>query len=310
MTDPTPRAKRATRTTARRTTTGAADAAREQAPATQADRLAQLAASIPQAPPDRGTATMLRRLPVYQQIAEDLRARITSGEFPPGSPLPSESQMIERYGASRLTVRHAVAALRSAGLIETAHGRASMVRATPTTQDAARFDTSVTRTGNTWNTWDTGWADAEPPARYRTQAGTDAPALAVHAAEPVFVADRLLRHPDGVLAAHRLIVPFSTVNEVAALIADPFARPAALYAALTDTGRALRWDDTLRAAMPTPDDAATLNIPDGVPLLTHTRTTSSATDDRPLTLEHTRLPADGITITATQHAPTRGSRTR
>jgi GntR family transcriptional regulator len=212
----------------------------------------------------------------YQQIAEDIRARITSGQYPPGSPLPSETQMIEHYRVSRLTVRHAVAALRAAGLVETAHGRATLVRATPS--QAARFDTTITRTGHTWNTWDAEWEDAEPAARYRTQAGTDAPTLGVNAAEPVFVADRLLHHPDGTLAAHRLILPFATVNDVPALVSDPFIRPAALYAVFADAGHALRWDDALHAAMPTPDDAATLHIPYGVPLLTHTRTTYSTQD--------------------------------
>jgi GntR family transcriptional regulator len=191
-----------------------------------------------------------------------------------------------------------VAALRSAGLVETAHGRATLVRAIPG-DDAARFDTTITRTGHTWNTWDAGWEDAEPAARYRTQTAADAVTLGVNAAEPVFVADRLLRHPSGALAAHRLVVPFATVNDVPALIAD-LVRPAALYAALTDAGHELRWDDTLRATMPTPDDAATLHLPDGVPLLTHTRTTHSTEGDRPLTLEITRLPADGITITSHQ----------
>lgn len=310
MTDPTPRAKRATTTRTRRLSGSTQPKAEESATASDAGaNLSQLAAQIPDAPPDRAAATLLRRLPVYQQIAEDLRARITSGELPPGSKLPSESQMIDHYGVSRITVRHAVAALRAAGLVDTSHGRATLVRATPATDQAAPFNTTITHTGHTWTTWDSGWDEAEPPARYRTHAGTDAPTLNLDPAEPVFVAERLLQHPSGALAAHRLILPFTTITDTPALTGDPFARPADLYAALTDAGHTLRWDDTLRATMPTPDDAATLHLTEGVPLLTHTRTTHD-THGQPLALEHTRLPADRITITAHHTSPTRGNRTR
>ncbi|HET9655348.1 MAG TPA: winged helix-turn-helix domain-containing protein, partial [Kineosporiaceae bacterium] len=148
MTDPTPRAKRTTATTRTRRQDGPTTPAASEPGAD----LSQLAAQIPDTPPDRAAATLLRRLPVYQQIAEDLRARITSGELPPGSRLPSESQMIDHYGVSRITVRHAVAALRAAGLVDTSHGRATLVRAAPGTDQAAPFDTTITHTGHTWAT--------------------------------------------------------------------------------------------------------------------------------------------------------------
>jgi DNA-binding GntR family transcriptional regulator len=44
-----------------------------------------------------------------------------------------------------------------------------------------------------------------------------------------------------------------------------------------------------------PDIAATLDIPDGVPLLIHTRTTHDDTD-RPLILEETHLPGHRVRI--------------
>jgi GntR family transcriptional regulator len=258
--------------------------------------------------PDRTARALLRRLPRYQQIAEDLRAQITSGELAPGSTLPSETQMIDRYQVSRITVRHAVAALRAAGLVDTAHGRATTVRARPGEQDAVTFDTAVTRKGNTWTGWDArGWTDAEPPARYRTHAGPDAQALALNPAEPVFVVERLLRGPAGVTLAHRMVVPFATVDATPALT-DPFTAPGQLYATLTAAGHTLHWADTTRATMPTPDDIATLDLPDGVPLLTHTRTTLGA-NDQPLLLEQTRLPADRVTITTRQQPqPIRATR--
>ncbi|HEV2919221.1 MAG TPA: GntR family transcriptional regulator, partial [Actinomycetota bacterium] len=37
---------------------------------------------------------------VYQRIAHDLRTQILSGDLPPGSALPSETELVRRYGSS------------------------------------------------------------------------------------------------------------------------------------------------------------------------------------------------------------------
>ena len=36
----------------------------------------------------------------YEQIADDLAERIGSGEFPPGTKLPSRRELIEHYGVT------------------------------------------------------------------------------------------------------------------------------------------------------------------------------------------------------------------
>jgi GntR family transcriptional regulator len=48
--------------------------------------------------------------PKYQQIAEDLRRRIESGELPVAGQqtLPTEIELMEQYDASRNTVRDAI----------------------------------------------------------------------------------------------------------------------------------------------------------------------------------------------------------
>lgn len=65
--------------------------------------------------------------PMYQQIAEDLRSRIEAGELAPGSQLPTELQLHDRYSASRNTVRDAVKWLTSLGLVETRPGQGTFV---------------------------------------------------------------------------------------------------------------------------------------------------------------------------------------
>lgn len=69
--------------------------------------------------------------PVYQQIADELRKLITSGEYEPGSKLPSETQLLEQYEVTRITVRRALAVLATEGLTEAQRGRGVFVREVP-----------------------------------------------------------------------------------------------------------------------------------------------------------------------------------
>ena len=50
------------------------------------------------------------RSPLHTQLREVIRAKIDEGEYPPGTCIPSESQLSEAYGLNRLSVRSALAA--------------------------------------------------------------------------------------------------------------------------------------------------------------------------------------------------------
>ena len=63
----------------------------------------------------RGTA------PLWQQVRDDLRARLEQGEFP-GS-FPGEHELRAQYGVSRHTVREALRELRQEGLVTAARGQ-------------------------------------------------------------------------------------------------------------------------------------------------------------------------------------------
>lgn len=63
----------------------------------------------------------------YKRIADELRGRIESGEFPPGAPLPSEATLCAQYQVARGTVRRALAELRSDGLVDAQPGRGRVV---------------------------------------------------------------------------------------------------------------------------------------------------------------------------------------
>jgi GntR family transcriptional regulator len=55
--------------------------------------------------------------PVHASIRDDLRMRLTSGEWAPGQRLPSETELAAQYGVARMTIRQAVGALASEGAV-------------------------------------------------------------------------------------------------------------------------------------------------------------------------------------------------
>src|SRR5436309_1811967 len=67
----------------------------------------------------------------YAQIADELRSRIESGDYPPGSPLPSESRLADELGVSRVTVNKAVTLLRASGDVKVRRGSGTYVRSLP-----------------------------------------------------------------------------------------------------------------------------------------------------------------------------------
>ncbi|MET7998947.1 FadR/GntR family transcriptional regulator [Amycolatopsis sp. NPDC005232] len=56
------------------------------------------------------------RRPVYEQVADQLLELILSGQLPPGSALPPERELSERFGVGRTTIREALRALQTKGL--------------------------------------------------------------------------------------------------------------------------------------------------------------------------------------------------
>ncbi|MFC5528255.1 PLP-dependent aminotransferase family protein [Cohnella yongneupensis] len=68
--------------------------------------------------------------PIYEQIADYLERRISYGEFPPGSLLPSERKLAEQLGVNRSTIIAAFAELRSLGIIESRTGSGTRVNKT------------------------------------------------------------------------------------------------------------------------------------------------------------------------------------
>jgi GntR family transcriptional regulator len=65
--------------------------------------------------------------PMYQQIADDLRSKIKSGELPAGTQIPTEGDLQVKYNASRNTIRDAIKRLVSLGIVQTRPGQGTFV---------------------------------------------------------------------------------------------------------------------------------------------------------------------------------------
>ncbi len=73
---------------------------------------------------DRSIAT-----PAYAQIADGLRSMIENASLPEGATLPSERELCQQFGVSRMTLRQALDVLEQSELIRSERGRGTFVLA-------------------------------------------------------------------------------------------------------------------------------------------------------------------------------------
>lgn len=66
-------------------------------------------------------------VPLYYQVMRVLKEQIMSGGYPPGGQLPSESDLTETFGVSRVVVRQGLQLLEDEGLIERIKGKGTFV---------------------------------------------------------------------------------------------------------------------------------------------------------------------------------------
>lgn len=87
------------------------------------------------------------RLPLYQQVREEILARIAAGQWLPGAPIPTETELTRLYGVAIGTVRKAVDTLVNEGLLLRSQGRGTFVRRPDFEGSLFRFFRQVDSTG-------------------------------------------------------------------------------------------------------------------------------------------------------------------
>lgn len=227
----------------------------------------------------------MNKQPKYRQVADALRREIDAGVYPPGTRLPSESELSSRFEASRNTVRSGLNMLVSEGLISSSQGLGYEVRKHDVFElNASRFENlTFPQNGDAYST-DVTKAGRRPTQTFRVEMTL--------ASE--YVAERLKVDSRSTMVlrfCHRFVddIPWSTqatyypewVAKDAPRLAEPgdVAEGTTRYLAGIGIEQAGYFDE-IAARMPTPDEARLLDIGAGVPVLLWTRTGYSA--DKPV----------------------------
>lgn len=69
----------------------------------------------------------MERIILYQQVADDLKKKILSGEYDVGDFLPTETELEKIYDVSKITIRNAIKVLVSEGYVEKQSGKGTTV---------------------------------------------------------------------------------------------------------------------------------------------------------------------------------------
>ncbi|MFJ9605288.1 GntR family transcriptional regulator [Kitasatospora sp. NPDC101176] len=241
---------------------------------------------------------IIRNEPLHKQVAAAMRQSIAAGEWPPGTQMPTETDLAEKYGVSRPTVRLAVAALRSEGLLDVKQGRGTFVR-TAVNGPSGAMERTVTHRGSAFETPVDAWfGHGEDPTVYRTRTdAVTAPLLEMEQDELLIGVDRLITDPAGEgRALHRLLLPMERIEETP-LVQQPSATPTEAYATLAAAGRELAWRERVSARIPQPDEREALQLSEAAVLLVAHRITYDQATNLPLLLEETRLGAETTALT-------------
>ena len=208
--------------------------------------------------------TAIERRPgsvLWHQLGDALAAEIAAGRLAPGSRLPTEAELVKRFGVSRFTVRQALGHLEARGLVRAEQGRGTFVHKGTLAyaiSPRTRFSTNLIEQG------------FEPGGE-----------LLLHEeiASPDRVADRLRVVP-GTMVVHRRGV--MTADGVPVELGDSFY-PAARFPGFDEARRthptitaALarygiddyeRVSTSIEARMPTPEEARLLRQPKSLPVM-------------------------------------------
>src|SRR5882672_2573111 len=94
----------------------------------------------PASPRSRSKVVLLPTQPMHSQIREIIRRRVLDGTYAPHSQMPSESQMMEAFSVSRITIRQALGDLQKEGLVFKVPGKGSFVAKPKAFQNLSRLE--------------------------------------------------------------------------------------------------------------------------------------------------------------------------
>jgi GntR family transcriptional regulator len=221
-------------------------------------------------------------VPHYREIELALRTRLRA--MRPGERLPSDTDLCQEFGVSRMTARNAMQRLADDGLVQRIPGVGSFVVEPPSHRYADRlmaFSHEMRRLGRA------------PTSRLldrgiRPASDADARALGLRPGESVVTVQRVRLADDRPVALEEATLVRSTADAV--LAAD--LESGSLHEALAQTGVHLRRGRaTISAEAATTDDARLLGVAVGDPLLVERRIIIDL-HGRPVEATESRYPGD------------------
>jgi GntR family transcriptional regulator len=218
------------------------------------------------------------RTPMYRRIAGELRAKIHSGELPPGGRLPTEPELAEQYGVSRNTVRLALGQLINEGMITATQGRGTFVREhVVLTTHASTFEApnrpALPTDAYVSEVLKAGRKPSQDFEMRIVEATSEvAERLCVDEGEAVILR-RCLRRVDGEGSSIQdTYYPMDLAQEHP-LLMSPKDIPQGTTRYLAEGGHPqVGYLDELTTRMPGPEEARFFEVPAGVPVLVHVRT--------------------------------------
>lgn len=240
---------------------------------------------------------MVTPTPLHVKVADALRSQIVDGALAVGSAVPSEASLVDEFGASRGTVRQALAALRQEGLIEGGQGRQPVVRARPMKQ---RFETLYS-----FSAWaaESGRVPGQRTFEIARRGARPEPALALglQPGDPVIEVLRL-RSLDGEPV---MLERFSFTLDVGMLLFEFDTEAGSIYAGLIARGVDLHGaEHTIDAVAAGGKESELLDVPIGSPLLRERRRTTDA-QGRAFEYSDDRYRPDRATFTVVNTRSTR-----
>jgi GntR family transcriptional regulator len=216
-------------------------------------------------------------IPRYLEIERALRSEIA--HLRPGDPLPSDADLCDRFGVSRMTARQGVQRLADVGLVYRVPGQGTFVADQPVHRRAGilrSFSEDMRTRGLSPHSrlLDTEQRLPEPVEKNALQLADGERVIAI----------RRLRLADDVPMA----VELSVLSQHAAAVLDEDLEAGSLHEALTRVGRAPALArGHLEPQAASMSDAELLEIDAGRPLLVERRTVFDA-QDRPIEMTETR----------------------
>lgn len=174
----------------------------------------------------------------------------------PGTPAPSERELVDRFGVARMTVRQALDALVSEGVLERQPGRGTFVAGPRRTATGVRGLTEDLALRGVVVETRTLVAETVPAG------DALASALRVRSGEPLVRWVRLRVGDGRPVGLSESYLPMALVGDLLDHL------PASLYDELAARGQRPTWaEDAVSAGLASDDEAALLEVPVGAPLL-------------------------------------------